>query len=258
MVNSFVRPFGDLSSARHAVRFDLVGKGCSTKVNDLSFALKTIRQFDASKSTTAKGVVKAAKLMASTIHQGLITGKSRRRAGSWSTQSNESALLGSSECKTYCRRIIGLNRRRSKRSRLSKPVVAALEDARRTIASRNWKQSPVGLSAFTSSTRMLLKEYCRLQAGFYLPSRLQGAVTTRYLSPSNPLVRFSPHYVLSDGISLLDIGAGVGVASALAARTPSVRITAIEPDALSRGVLRTNLALLLPHASYVPTPPPLW
>ena len=169
VVNSFVRPFGDLSSARHAVRFDLVGKGCSTKVNDLSFALKTIRQFDASKSTTAKGVVKAAKLMASKIHQGLITGKSRRRAGSWSTQSNESALLGSSECKTYCRRITGLNRRRSKRSRLSKPVFAALEDARRTITSRNWKQSPVGLSAFTSSTRMLLKEYCRLQAAFICP-----------------------------------------------------------------------------------------
>ena len=70
-------------------------------------------------------------------------------------------------------------------------------------------------------------------------------------------MRFSPHYVLSDGISLLDIGAGVGVASALAARTPSVRITAIELDALLRCVLRTNLALLLPHASYVPTPPPL-
>ena len=65
-----------------------------------------------------------------------------------------------------------------------------------------------------------------------MPSRLQGAVTTRYLSPSNPLVRFSLHHVLSDGISFLDIGAGVGVASALAARTPSVRITAIELDAL--------------------------
>ena len=104
---------------------------------------------------------------------------------------------------------------------------------------------------------MLLKEYCRLQAGFYLPSRLQGAVATRYLSPSSPLVRFSPHYVLSDGISLLDIGAGVGVASALAARTPSVRITAIELDALSRRVLRINFALLLPHACSVPTPPPL-
>ena len=56
-------------------------------------------------------------------------------------------------------------------------------------------------------------------------------------------------------MSFLDIGAGIGVASALAARTPSVRITAIEPNALMRSVLRSNLALLLPATSVVPSPP---
>ena len=56
-------------------------------------------------------------------------------------------------------------------------------------------------------------------------------------------------------MSFLDIGAGIGVASALAARIPSVRITAIEPDALMRSVLRSDLALLLPAASVVPSPP---
>ena len=56
-------------------------------------------------------------------------------------------------------------------------------------------------------------------------------------------------------MSFLDIGTGIGLASALAARTPSVRITAIEPDVSMRSVLWTNLALLLPAASAVPSPP---
>ena len=68
-----------------------------------------------------------------------------------------------------------------------------------------------------------------MQPGFYLHLRLRGPATTWYLSPAYPLVRFSLHYVLSDGFSFLDIGARVGIASALAARTLSVRITAIEP-----------------------------
>ena len=58
-------------------------------------------------------------------------------------------------------------------------------------------------------------------------------------------------------MSFLDIGPGIGVASALAARTPSVRITAIEPNALMRSVLRSNLSLLLPSTSVVPSPPVL-
>ena len=63
------------------------------------------------------------------------------------------------------------------------------------------------------------------------------------------------HYVLKEGMSFLDIGAGIGLASALAARTPSIRITAIEPEVSMRSVLRTNLALVLPAASAVPFPP---
>ena len=71
--------------------------------------------------------------MASKIYHGLITYKSRRRGGRWSTQSNETALLGSSDCKTYCRRIVYVNRRRIQRTRFTKPVVASLEDARNMI-----------------------------------------------------------------------------------------------------------------------------
>ena len=88
----------------------------------------------------------------------------------------------------------------------------------------------MGASALASSTKALLKEHRRLQTGFYLPTRFRGPATSRYLSAPKPLVRFSPHYVLNEGMSFLDIGAGIGVASALAARAPSVRITAIEPN----------------------------
>ena len=51
--------------------------------------------------------------------------------------------------------------------------------------------------------------------------------------------------MLKDGPSFLDIGAEVGIASALAARTPAVRSFAIELDPLKKGVLCTNLALVL-------------
>ena len=57
--------------------------------------------------------------------------------------------------------------------------------------------------------------------------------------------------MLREGLSLLDIGADVGIASAVAARTPAVRITAIELDPLKRGVLRTNLASVLLKDSVV-------
>ena len=128
--------------------------------------------------------------MASKIHLGLIPGKSKRRAGCWSTQSNETALLGSSECKIYCRRIVYLNRRRNQRSCISKPVIASLEDARDVIVSSNWKCCPVGLAAFTSATKVLLKEYCKLQPGFlssvHRPLYRGGAPMRHQFDPAFP------------------------------------------------------------------------
>ena len=61
--------------------------------------------------------------------------------------------------------------------------------------------------------------------------------------------------MLKEGMSFLDIGAGIGVASAFVARTPSVSITAIEPDDSMRKVLRTILAFDSPEASVVLSPP---
>ena len=75
-LNNFVRPFGDLSSARHAVRFNLICKRCRSHGDDLSFALDMIRSFDVTRSAAAKGAVRAAKRMALRIHHGLVNGKS--------------------------------------------------------------------------------------------------------------------------------------------------------------------------------------
>ena len=102
-VQNCTRPFGDLSAARHAVRFNLVGKGCWSKAEDLSFAIKVIRSYDASQSPAAKSSIRSAKRMAYKIHHGIITCNSRRRAGSWITQSNETARNGPSECKIFCK-----------------------------------------------------------------------------------------------------------------------------------------------------------
>ena len=47
---NFVSPFGDLSAARHAIRFNLIGKGCRSKGKDLEVAIKVIRSYDTLKS----------------------------------------------------------------------------------------------------------------------------------------------------------------------------------------------------------------
>ena len=55
-------------------------------------------------------------------------------------------------------------------------------------------------------------------------------------------------------MSFLDIGAGIGSVSALVARTPSICITSIEPDATLRKTLWKNLTMLGLQSSVVHTP----
>ena len=69
------------------------------------------------------------------------------------------------------------------------------------------------------------------------------------------MVRFSPYCVIKAGISFLDLGAEIGMSSALVARTPGVRITAVEPNAQLRNVLREKLASIGPLCFEVPLPP---
>ena len=54
-------------------------------------------------------------------------------------------------------------------------------------------------------------------------------------------------------MSFLDIGAGIGSISALVARTSSIRITSIEPDATLRETLMKNLTMLGLQSSVVNT-----
>ena len=136
-VQNFVSPFGDLAAARHAVRFNLIGKGCRSKRGDLEFAIGVIRSYDTSKLSAIKFSIRSAKKMAHEIQQGNITGSTRRRAGSWTTQSNETALCGPSECKIFCKNIVHLNQMRQKRSRLTRPSISSLENARVTILFRH-------------------------------------------------------------------------------------------------------------------------
>ena len=94
-----------------------------------------------------------------------------------------------------------------------------------------------------------------MQVGFCLPCRFQGSRGLHYLKPWNPLVRFFPYCVIKADSSFLDLGAEIGMWCALVARTPGVRITAVEPNAQLRNVLRNNLASISPPCFDVPLPP---
>ena len=155
---------GGSSSARHAARFNLLGKshrlGC-----DIDFAEKVITTFDRKKTRARKRAVLAGERMAIRIHIGDVRGSSRRNAGSWAAQSNMSAALGSSECKTFCNNIIKRNRKRSKSFRLSTPVILFLEQCIATIQSNKWGSTYIGKKALKSSFKLLFSKYRRSRIG---------------------------------------------------------------------------------------------
>ena len=63
-IQSFVTPFGDISAARHAARFNLVGKGYWSKSDDLSFAIKVIRSYEGAQLAAIQASTRVAKQMA--------------------------------------------------------------------------------------------------------------------------------------------------------------------------------------------------
>ena len=125
-LNDIASAVGGHSAARHAARFNLIGKSRRLH-DDIIFAENTISTFDKSRVAAAKKSELAARRIALKIHLGCIKGSARRKAGSWCTQSNTTASLGPSECKVFCGHIIIRNRKRAKSQRLSKPVVHSLE-----------------------------------------------------------------------------------------------------------------------------------
>ena len=135
-LNDIASDAGGIGAARHAARFNLIGKSRRLH-DDIVFAANTISSFDKSRCAATKQSELAAKRIALKVHLGCIKGSARRTAGSWSIQSNTTASLGPSECKVFCRHIIILNRKRAQSQRLSKPVVRSLEQGIKKILSCN-------------------------------------------------------------------------------------------------------------------------
>ena len=251
-LNDIASAAGGHSAARHAARFNFIGKSRRLH-DDIIFAENTISSFDKSRVAAAKKSELAARRIALKIHLGCIKGSARRKAGSWATQSNTTASLGPSECKVFCGHIIIRNRKRAKSQSLSKPVVLSLELGIQKILSSNWKSIPIGRIALKSFIKVLTMDDRRILTGLYVPVAFRGSGIGRQLAAACPLVRHSPHFALKEGMSFLDIGAGIGSISALVARTSSIRITSIEPDATLRKTLMKNLTMLGLQSSVVNT-----
>ena len=155
---------GGSTSARHAARFNLLGKSHRLG-SDIDFAENAIITFDRKKTLARKRAVLAGERMAKRIHIGDVKGSSRRKAGSWAAQSNMTAVLGPSECKAFCNNIIKRNRKRSKSLRLSTPVILSLEQGIATIQSKKWGSTYIGKKALKSSFNLLISKYRRPRIG---------------------------------------------------------------------------------------------
>ena len=166
-LNDIASDAGGIGAARHAARFNLIGKSRRLH-DDIVFAANTITSFDKSSSAATKKSELAAKRIALKVHLGCIKGSARRKAGSWSIQSNTTASLGPSECKVFCRHIIILNRKRAQSQRLSKPVVRSLEQGINKNLSCKWKSTSIGRMALKSFVKVLIMEYRRIQTCFYV------------------------------------------------------------------------------------------
>ena len=103
--------------------------------------------------------------MALKVYYGSINRKSKRRAGRWATQSNETVVLGPSRCKFVCRRIVYQNRRRNNQSRITKSFIASLEGALDIIVFQKWEAFPIGVTALASISKTLLKNIVECKWG---------------------------------------------------------------------------------------------
>ena len=155
---------GGSTSARHAARFNLLGKSHRLG-SDIDFAENAIITFDRKKTLARKRAVLAGERMAKRIHIGDVKGSSRRKAGSWAAQSNMTAVLGPSECKAFCNNIIKRNRKRSKSLRLSTPVILSVGQGIATIQSKKWGSTYIGKKALHSSFNLLISKYRRPRIG---------------------------------------------------------------------------------------------
>ena len=153
-LHSLFVSLGGRTAAIHVVRFNLLGRSYRL-ATDIKFAEKIVKAYDRKKLHALKLQVRTGEGMALRIHMGDIGGCSRRVAGSRSAQAKMTAFLGPSKCKIFCRNIILRNRKRFLSSRLSRPVVASLDEGIKIILANKWELFRIGKKALKTSYKLI-------------------------------------------------------------------------------------------------------
>ena len=153
-LHSLFDSLGGRTSAIHVARFNLLGRSFRL-ATDIKFAEKIVKAYDRKKLHALKLQVRTGEGMALRIHMGDIGGCSRRVAGSRSAQAKMTAFLGPSKCKIFCRNIILRNRKRFLSSRLSRPVVASLDEGIKIILANKWELFRIGKKALKTSYKLI-------------------------------------------------------------------------------------------------------
>ena len=156
VLHSLFESLGGRASAIHAARFNLIGKSLRLS-SDIKFAEKVIEAYDRKERRALQVAVSSGERMALKIHRGDISGRSRRVAGSRVAQAKMTASLGTSTCKTFCRKILRRNKKRLGRSRLSRAGAISLKDDIRVILLNQWEFSLIGKKALKSCRKLIAR-----------------------------------------------------------------------------------------------------
>ena len=156
VLHSLFESLGGRASAIHAARFNLIGKSLRLS-SDIKFAEKVIEAYDRKERRALQVAVSSGERMALKIHRGDISGRSRRVAGSRVAQAKMTASLGTSTCKTFCRKMLRRNKKRLGRSRLSRAGAISLKDDIRVILLNQWESSLIGKKALKSCRKLLAR-----------------------------------------------------------------------------------------------------
>ena len=156
VLHSLFESLGGRASAIHAARFNLIGKSLRLS-SDIKFAEKVIEAYDRKVRRALQVAVSSGERMALKIHRGDISGRSRRVAGSRVAQAKMTASLGTSACKTFCRKILRRNKKRLGRSRVSRAGAISLKNDIRVIHQNQWESSLIGKKALKSCRKLIAR-----------------------------------------------------------------------------------------------------
>ena len=156
VLHSLFESLGGRTSAIHAARFNFIGKSLRLS-SDIKFAEKVIEAYDRKERRALQVAVSSGERMALKIHRGDISGRSRRVAGSRAAQAKMTASLGTSACKTFCRKILRRNKKRLGRSRSSRAGAISIKDDIRVIHQNLWEFSLIGKKALKSCRKLIAR-----------------------------------------------------------------------------------------------------